>query len=362
MFFNFAPIMCPFSPFASVSVFLSHTEKKRTFPHPPSLYFHNFTHSLSLSIHLYLPILSFLYLHTTPLLLLPYSVFTSITIYSFSCFSHLTLPPISLRSQDHTFRKRPLFDFLYLMSKKIKGVILDPSTPYAVSTSEDDRATLKYRTLMQDYHDWQKEVDMMRSRLEVGKQRKMVLAAEVGFLRKRFSYLVKRKTKNSLQKEKLGQLPILHKQTKQTEKRGRKEATHSISPPISEVRAKKKQYVSKEVALRGTSPLGKHHGKMLDGGKDSIQRISTMIPDLSHKVRIDSRKVNLMQSKTPFFELNMKGRMYENGTALSNASTAFNLNKDDSSIGIESPLPSRAPIFDLNEISVMRISRLIMTR
>ena len=156
MFFNFAPIMCPFSPFASVSVFLSHTEKKRTFPHPPSLYFHNFTHSLSLSIHLYLPILSFLYLHTTPLLLLPYSVFTSITIYSFSCFSHLTLTPISLRSQDHTFRKRPLFDFLYLMSKKIKGVILDPSTPYAVSTSEDDRATLKYRTLMQDYHDWQK--------------------------------------------------------------------------------------------------------------------------------------------------------------------------------------------------------------
>ncbi|KAG6424247.1 hypothetical protein SASPL_114662 [Salvia splendens] len=226
------------------------------------------------------------------------------------------------------------------MSKKIKGVILD-----------DGRATLKYRTLMQDYHGFQKEVDMMRSRLEVGKQRKMVLATEVRFLRKRFSYLVKRKTKNSSQKEKLGQSPILHKQTKQTEKRGRKEATLSILPPISEVRAKKKQYVSKEVALRGTSPFGKHHRKMLDGGKESIQCISTMIPDLSHKVRIDSRKANLMQSTTPFFYLNKKGRMYENGTAPSNASTAFDLNQDDSSIGIESPLPSRALIFDLNELS-----------
>ncbi|KAL1563523.1 hypothetical protein AAHA92_05981 [Salvia divinorum] len=237
------------------------------------------------------------------------------------------------------------------MSNKIKGVILDPTTPYAVATSEDGRAKLKHRTLIQDYHDLQKEVDIMSSRLEVGKQKKMVLAAEVRFLRKRFSYLVNTKTKNSSQKEKLGQLPILHKRTKQTEKRGRKEATLRILPLISEVKLKKKQYVTKEVALLGTSSLGKHHMKMLDGGKETIQLISTKIPDLSHKIRIDSRKDDLMQSTTPFFDLNKKGRMYEDDTAPSNASTAFDLNQDDSSTGKKTSLPSRALIFDLNEIS-----------
>lgn len=38
------------------------------------------------------------------------------------------------------------------MSKKIKGVILDPTTPCGVN----DRARLKYQTLMQDYHELQK--------------------------------------------------------------------------------------------------------------------------------------------------------------------------------------------------------------
>ncbi|KAG6421215.1 hypothetical protein SASPL_117765 [Salvia splendens] len=128
------------------------------------------------------------------------------------------------------------------MSKKIKGVIL-----------EDGRATLKYRTLMQDYHHLQKEVDIMSSRLEAGKQKKVVLAAEVR----------------------------------------------------------------------------KHHRKMLDGG-------------------IDSRKVT-----SPFFDLNTKGRISENDTAVSsNVFTAFDLKQDGSYSRREPPLPSRALIFDLNEISV----------
>ncbi|XP_057767206.1 uncharacterized protein LOC130987625 [Salvia miltiorrhiza] len=234
------------------------------------------------------------------------------------------------------------------MSKKMKQVVLDPTTPYGVV---DGRARLKYQTLMQDYHDLQKEVDIMSSRLEAGKQRKLALAAEVRFLRKRFSYLMKTKTKNSSQREKLGQLPNLHKQAKQTEKLGRKEATLRVLPPIPEVRPKKKQYISKEVALRGSSPVGKHHRKMSDGGKESTQRSSATIYDLSHKARTDTRKNNLTRSTAPFFDLNKKGRMYANDTAPSNASAAFDLNQDDGSSGRESSLPSRAPIFDLNEIS-----------
>lgn len=160
------------------------------------------------------------------------------------------------------------------------------------------------------------------------------------------------KTKNSSQKEKSVQPPNLHMQTKQPEKLGRKEAIPRMLPPIPEVRPKKKQYIGKEVASRGTSPVSKHHRKMLDGGKESTQRSLTMIPGLSYKVRADTRKVNLMRNTAPFFDLNKKERMYANDAAPSNASAGFDLNREDSSSGREWPLPSRAPIFDLNEISV----------
>ncbi|KAG6410507.1 hypothetical protein SASPL_128568 [Salvia splendens] len=218
------------------------------------------------------------------------------------------------------------------MSMKIKGGILDPTTPYGLAAREDVRAKHKYQTLNQDYLGLQKEVDNMKSRLEAGKQSKMALAAEVRFLRKRFSYLVKMKTKNSPPKEKLGQSPNLQKQTKQTERLRRKEATLPILPLIPQVRPKKKQYVSKKVGLFGTSPVGN--------------------PDFSHKVRLDAGKVNLMQIAAPFLDLHTKGRMYANDTALSNAATAFDLNQVSSSSVRELSLPSRAPIFDLNEISM----------
>lgn len=150
---------------------------------------------------------------------------------------------------------------------------------------------------------------------------------------------------NSSQKEKLVQPLNLHKQTKQTGKLSRKEATHRLLPPIPEIRPKKKQYISKEVTLRGISPSNQHHRKMSDGGKESIM-------SFDHKVRVDARKNNLIRKKAPFFDLNKKERTYANDTAPSNTSPAFDLNQDDSFSGRESPLPSRAPVFDLNEISV----------
>lgn len=151
---------------------------------------------------------------------------------------------------------------------------------------------------------------------------------------------------NSSQKEKLVQ-PL--KQTKQSEKRSRKEATLRMLPPIPEIRPKKKQYISKAVALHGTSSFSHHNKKMSDVGKES----SVMISGFDQKVRVDMRKNNLIRKKAPFFDLNKKERTYANDTAPSNTSPAFDLNQDGSFSGRDSSLPSRAPIFfDLNEISV----------
>lgn len=152
------------------------------------------------------------------------------------------------------------------------------------------------------------------------------------------------------QKEKLVQPLNLQKQTKQTEKLGRKEATLRMLPPIPEIRPKKKQFINREEALHGTSPFSQHRRKLSEVGKES-----SAISDFGHRVRVDMRKNNLMRKKAPFFDLNKKERTYANDTAPSNTSPAFDLNRDDGFGGRESSLPSRAPIFDLNEISVRYI-------
>ncbi|KAH6828833.1 hypothetical protein C2S53_013671 [Perilla frutescens var. hirtella] len=248
------------------------------------------------------------------------------------------------------FYEKGLLLFCDLMSKKMKGVILNSATPYGVGVYEDDSARLKFQTLMHDYQDLQKDVDTVRSRLEAGKQRKMILAAEVRFLRKRFGYFLKPKAMSSLQKEKLVQPPNLPKQTKHAKEFSRKEASRRLIPPIPEVRPKKKQYISKQVALRGKSPVSQPHRKMLDSGKESMQQSFTWLSDLSHKVKVDTRKYNLMRNTAPILDLNKKERMHAHDTTLRYTSVAFDLNQDDSSSGKVS-LPSRAPIFDLNEIS-----------
>ncbi|KAI3446730.1 hypothetical protein Pfo_003395 [Paulownia fortunei] len=237
------------------------------------------------------------------------------------------------------------------MSKKSKGVVLDSTPPYGVGVYEDAKARLKHQTLMQDYQELQKEVDVMRSKLEAGKQRKMMLAAEVRFLRRRYEYFVKTKTGNSSEKKKLVQPPNLLKQTKHTMEFSRKEASQRRLPAIPEPKPKKKHYIGKEVAPHIASPVRQLRRKILNGGKEATQHSLTLISDLNHKGRIDIRKKTLSRNPTPVLDLNQKERTHANDTALRITNVAFDLNQDNSPSGKEMSLPGRAPIFDLNEIS-----------
>lgn len=149
---------------------------------------------------------------------------------------------------------------------------------------------------------------------------------------------MKTKTVNSSQKEKLVQPPNLQKQAKHRKEFSRREANLRMLPPIPEVRPKKKQYISKEVGLRGTSPVSQQHRKMLDGLTTGF--------DLNQKGRVDS------STSASVLDLNKKERMHANFTTPRNTRVAFDLNQGDVYSGKESCMPSRAPIFDLNEISV----------
>ncbi|PIN08229.1 hypothetical protein CDL12_19186 [Handroanthus impetiginosus] len=207
------------------------------------------------------------------------------------------------------------------MSKKGKGVVvLDSTTPYRVGVYEDAKARMKYQTLMQDYQELQKEVDVMRSNLQAGKQRKIILAAEVRFLRRRYEYFVKTETMNSSQKQKLVQAPNLLKQTKHMK---------DLSRKVPEPKLKKKHCI----------------------GNGAMQNGSTVLSDLNHNGRIATGKKTSAWNAAPAFDLNQKERMHVNDTSLRNTIVPLDLNQDDNPSGKETSLPNRAHVFDLNEIS-----------
>ncbi|KAI3444032.1 hypothetical protein Pfo_000697 [Paulownia fortunei] len=245
------------------------------------------------------------------------------------------------------------------MSKKSKGVVLDSTPPYGVGVYEDAKARLKHQTLMQDYEELQKEADVMRSKLEAAKQRKLMLAAEVRFLRRRYKYLAKTKNMNSSQEQNLIQAPNSRKQTKIIKEQLfiRKKASQHKLPRVPEPNPKKKHYVVKQVALHNASPVtDQARKKILYGGREatrhSLTLISTPVSDLNHKGKVHIGKEALAPNMTPFLDKNQKERMLgANDAALRNSSAAFDLNQDSNPNGKEAFLPSRAPIFDLNEIS-----------
>ncbi|KAL5980463.1 hypothetical protein ACLOJK_028371 [Asimina triloba] len=90
---------------------------------------------------------------------------------------------------------RGYFSFLSLffwvedyMSKKGKEVI--ESSPYAFE-EEEAKARRRHHILMQDFVELEKETESMKKRLEVARERKQILSAEVRFLRRRYKYLMK---------------------------------------------------------------------------------------------------------------------------------------------------------------------------
>ncbi|KAL2481122.1 hypothetical protein Adt_34088 [Abeliophyllum distichum] len=206
------------------------------------------------------------------------------------------------------------------MSKKMKGVSLDSTPPYAVGMYEDAKARLRHQSLLQDYQELQKETDGMRNKLQNAKQRKQILEAEVRFLRKKRKYLLETKFLNSSQE-----------QHANPNRRGNiigNEAAACTALPVINIGRKQK----------------------LRGKKEASQRALTPNSDMNNRGRINIRKETVMRNMPFVIDLNEKERTCgANDTGLRNSVAAFDLNQDSG--WKEARLPSRAPIFDLNEIS-----------
>ncbi|XP_073067026.1 uncharacterized protein [Primulina eburnea] len=234
------------------------------------------------------------------------------------------------------------------MSRKSKEAFLGQTPFYGVGAYEDAKSRFRHRALMQDYQELRREAIVMRSKLEAAKQRKLILAAEVRFLRGRYEILVKTKALNSSLDAKHVQFPNPTMRTKIL-----KEATVHRLPPSTRQKPKKKHNFRKEATLRSASTLiDRHNHEIVHVGNEAAQPILITVSGMDYQRRKNSRKVVLSHNTTPILDLNLQARIHgTNEAALRNSNMTFDLNLDGSLSGKEASLPGRAPIFDLNEIS-----------
>jgi len=195
--------------------------------------------------------------------------------------------------------------------KKMKGVVAYMNPPSDVYM--DQRSMFRHQSLLQDYEDLHKETEAMRRKLEAVNQKKLILSAEVRFLRQRYKYLLKH--------------PLPRPQPKQEVLRQQK--LKIKEPKISKAR----NYNRKEPTLRPhtASKLKNPKDRIFNGVEDTMQKTSHVMIDLNQNGRSLSQKDTSFHSPTaPVIDLDHQDRVHS---------------------GTEATKKSGPPFFDLNQIS-----------
>ncbi|XP_049414193.1 uncharacterized protein LOC125876943 [Solanum stenotomum] len=238
------------------------------------------------------------------------------------------------------------------MSKKMKRVALE-SSPYVVF--EENNARLKHQTLLQDYQVLYKGTNDTRNKLEDLKMRKQRLVAEVHFLRRRHKYLLQ--MKSSSHPEQQERAALLNSEfycINGVNDRfpSKKKAKQHKLPPLPGLKQKARIQVAKEASSQKTpSDMLVNHKQALHIGKDAVQR--STVSGLKHKSRVYSGKEMLLRNAAPAFDLNQNDRLFAGNGFVSRSTTpVFDLNQETGHVGKDVVLPSRAPVIDLNEISI----------
>ncbi|XP_019246761.1 PREDICTED: uncharacterized protein LOC109226460 isoform X2 [Nicotiana attenuata] len=266
-------------------------------------------------------------------------------------FSHLHASLSSLfslfcRLDSSSYFPRSDF-FCDLMSKKMKRVSLESSS-YGVF--EDSKSRLKRQILFQDYQELHKETDGTRHKLEDSKLRKLRLLAEVRFLRQRRAYLLQLKSLSRPQGQQLVPMPNPETYDKNRSKDkvySKKKAKLNKLTPLPGP----KQNGRIQVASKKTPDIHVRQKHKLGGGKDDV--LHNAVFGLNREARVYSEKEVSSGKGAPAYDLKQNERFYiaNNADLRRGSKPAFDLNNDTGHSGKEAALPTRAPVFDLNEIS-----------
>lgn len=137
----------------------------------------------------------------------------------------------------------------------------------------------------------------------------------------------------------------------------RNEASEQRLHLVPEAKPKKHSIV-KQVALSDASPINDRARKKTsyigkEATRHSLTPISTPVSDLNYRGIIHVRKEASVLNMASILGRNQNERLLgANDAAIRRSIAAFDLNQDSDPSVKEASLPSRAPIFDLNEISV----------
>ncbi|VFQ61303.1 unnamed protein product [Cuscuta campestris] len=209
-----------------------------------------------------------------------------------------------------------------MMSKKMKRVSEESSS---YGGSEDAKTRMKHQALFQDFQELEKETNGFREKLEDFKKRKLILQAEVRFLRRRRSYLLQVKSMDSPEENKLE----THLKTGPKSTRPNKKDTGPCKLPAPRPKPTPGVVTGRKET---TPPSAKQHKwqKNSSGGKEPVLAGSSSAPES--------------------IDLNHNDRLLYGGNSAGPRVPLFDLNKESSLSWKDVSPPSRVP-FDLNEIS-----------
>ncbi|XP_050203946.1 uncharacterized protein LOC126653981 [Mercurialis annua] len=188
-------------------------------------------------------------------------------------------------------------------------------SPYA-SVYEDPRTRLKFQSLLQDFHELNKETDSQRKQLQMMKEKKSTLSAEIRFLRRRYTYLMQKKSQNPdpepkhvLKQNLVNGSKIVRKEKRSTGN----DASVQRSVSGFDLNRKGKVYSEREPTLRSPALNFDRNQKQKSYiRKEATMRNSAAIPDLNQKERIYSGKeAAAVRNNTPIFDLNQISREEE---------------------------------------------------
>ncbi|KAI9125811.1 hypothetical protein K1719_003229 [Acacia pycnantha] len=206
--------------------------------------------------------------------------------------------------------------------KKMKGVI-PMESPYA--SYEDHKARFRHQSLLQDYEELLMETDDTRRKLEIMKQKKLILSSEVRFLKRRYQYLMQNPLPKPQPKQDVSQFQKVKTLAQLQKGKSRAPAATSkgrnygkkdlaLRPPVPPYSNPKERIPNGvEVTLQKPAPVFdlNQNATRTYSGKDSSLHGSAPMLDLNQMDRIHSGKEASKKSITPFFDLNQISREEE---------------------------------------------------
>ncbi|XP_010526319.1 PREDICTED: uncharacterized protein LOC104803918 [Tarenaya hassleriana] len=176
----------------------------------------------------------------------------------------------------------------------------------SAASCADPRIRLKHETLMEDYQELEKENEVTRRNLEMMKQTRSTLRAEVRFLKRRYNDLMQdRSHGTSLEMMRLSESGDFRVSSEVNAKRKKQTAGMRLPVACFDMKQKSTMYNGKEAMEKSTGDLGKKQKRNKGNNGNKVSRTPMSLPDLNQTERTcngDGNTSNI--SKVLVFDLN----------------------------------------------------------